>query len=231
MSSWDDSELDEDSDEVPSRTKRADERETRVSRAKREHAIEFLGAFFYGLAVLTVAMGLVGVAETFRGKRDSVVLGLLEEFAGTVLPGQGDNGLPWLLCIVGVPVLLTILLPWLFYRLGSGLRWHSRLARWSASILLATACLPALVIFFQACWGRGYWSATAAAAILAFLSACFLLLTSTASDVLFTTEYRAFLNDDPRKRWDLSPIFMVVGKVGLIVVGLIVVIVVALLYS
>jgi hypothetical protein len=100
----------------------ADMGELRKSQRVMESAIRFLGSCFYGLAGVTALVGLLWLADTFRTTNNGGLVPLFERFARTFLPAKGKNGIPWLLVVVAPPILFTVLLSWLMFKTGSGLR-------------------------------------------------------------------------------------------------------------
>ncbi len=206
----------------------ADASELRRSHLGREHVIRTLGGFFQGLAAVPLLFGAFCVVEMFRTKKSALVT-QFEQRTHAVLPGSGDNEVLELLVLVGLPVLFAVVSAWLFFRLGRNLRRHSPLARWCAALLLATACIPPLTLFFQAVWGHAYWTVAAMVVTLAIPASLVLFLTASASDVLFSPQYRALVRARPLRNENVNPYVRILGKLALVLLGLIVVLMLAML--
>jgi hypothetical protein len=149
------------------------------------------------------------------------LVGLLGEWSRGALLPRGENEFSRLLLPVGLPVLVAVLSAWLCFRLGSSLKQHSPSARWMAVFLLAAACVPPLTLFFQAFWGRAYGIAAGTFAIAAIPASFALALSASASDALFTPEYRALVRAAPLRCDELSAPADISCKVGLICLGVV----------
>lgn len=130
-------------------------------------AIRFMGTCFGFLGGVAALAGVFGIIEAFR-------------FYNLVDPAF--RGIAGILQTIGVPVLIGVAGTWLFFGIGRGLRHGSPLARRVAAVLLVLACIPPLVLLFQAVRAEVYAGAALALLILAPPAAGSLLLTDWETD-------------------------------------------------
>lgn len=197
--------------------------------AIRALAIRTLGTFFQWLAVVPAAIGTVRIIELLRGTENSRLVGLLGESWRGVLQTRLENEFFGLAILVGLPVLLGVLCGWLCFRLGSRLKNHSPWARWTAVSFLAAACVPPLALFFQAFWGRAIGMAAVACLMTAVPASVAWILSDSASDPLFTPEYRKVAREVPLHFNGLRGPTGIAWKVGFICLGVVAVVILGIL--
>jgi hypothetical protein len=192
-------------------------------------AIRTLGTLFQWLAVVPAAIGTVRILELLGGRENSRLVGLLGESSRSVLQPRTGNEFSKLVVLVGLPVLLAVLCGWLCFRLGSSLKNHSPWARWIAVSLVAAACVPPMALFFQAFWGRAIGMAAAVCLMTAVPASFAWILSDSASDPLFTPEYRKVAREVPLRFNGLSGPTGVAWKVGFICLGIVAVMILGIL--
>jgi hypothetical protein len=207
----------------------ADGTELRRSRVYRELAIQTLGVGFQWLAVVPAAIGFIRVVELFDGADNSHLIGLLGDWSRSALILPRENGFTGLLLPVGLPVVIGVASGWVCFRLGQRLKQHSPWARWVAVVLLAAACVPPLTLFFQAYWGRAYGMAAGTLVIAAIPAGLALTLSTSASDAIFTPEYRTLLGTATLRRDERSAPADLLSTIGLIGLGVTAVLILVIL--
>jgi hypothetical protein len=199
------------------------------SLAIRALAIWAMGTFFQWLAVAPIAIGTVRIIGLLRATQDLRLVGSPGESPLDGMQPRTENEFSRLVILVGLPVLLAVLGGWLCSRLGSSLKKHSPWARWMAVSLLAAASVPPLAIFFQAFWGRAIGMAAAACLMTGVPASIAWILSASASDPLFTVEYRKVNRGVPLPFYVLRGPTGVAWKVGLICLGVVAVMIMGIL--
>ncbi len=155
------------------------------SLALRHTLIQLVGTLFQGLAILSAAIGLMGVVEILRGRGDSPFGGA---WRGRVLP-PANNEFANLFTDVAVPVLIGVLMGWFWFGLGRSLKRRAVWARWLSAALLTAVSIPPMARCIQAIWGQT-GSMAAFMFLLALMPAVAAwILTSSATDRLFDPEF------------------------------------------
>ncbi len=183
------------------------ELELGMPRRARECLIRALGSCFIVLAAGTTILGLVALVHGF--------------LKATLIEQAPDETLRTVV-LIGVPLVVSLLLGWLQFRLGQGLRKLTPLARSVALVLLVPACVPPLVVFFHAVRAGALPEAALSLLGLAVLAGASLLLGSAGTDCLFSPEYRAISRDPPHFFPNTHPGLAILFRVLIMVIGTIV---------
>jgi hypothetical protein len=171
----------------------------------RELAVRTLGASFYFLAAISGLIGLLWFADALglakRLDKTSLIDGLVHE----MLPQFAENESVRTVSTIAPSIIFTILALWLLLRTGRGLRRLEPSARWTAVLVLSSACIPPLVVFFLAVRGGNHSHAGWALVLVSVAALPAIFLAMAESSLIFSVEYRAFVRDTPADSLEHNP--------------------------